>query len=232
MKSRTALLLFVLVAACREDPGSYDYSAHEGLAGQAIEFLPGPTPYVPGVPRLYIDPALYEPVGNERIYPQDGRNTFLFIFDTNNDGTGAFTVNPDGPEFSSDRVQGEESARIIHAGQSFYGLGYFWNRPRDLSQFTTFNLSIKSTSTSTSTFDDISLGFQSGAAFPSTTVAVVVNVSTYGYANDGQWHSLTIPFEDLIREGWDPTSVRLPFSFSGQAGDFGDSFLLDDVYYQ
>lgn len=226
-------LICVAVAACDEDPGSFDYSDHVPLGAQtAGVFLRGPTPYIPGVPRLYISPALYEPAGNERIYPLDGRNTFLFVFDTNGDGSGAFTLNPSGFEFSSERVQGEVSLRIIHAGQTFYGLGYFWYQPRDLSQYSTFNVSLKSTSTSTSTFDDITINFESGARFPSVTVGVTVNATEYGYVNDGMWHSLTIPLDDLVERGWDDTSVRLPFGITGDAGDLGDSFLIDDVYYQ
>ncbi len=227
-----ALLLFGL-AACRADPGSYDYSEHPDIvARNSGEFLPGPTPYDPTVPRLFPVEFFYEPVGNERIYPLNGVNTFLFIFDTAGDGTGQPTLQPI-PVTSSDRVQGSVSTRIVLNGLTFWGFGVFWNAPHDLSQYSTFNISMRSTNEDTETsFDEVTLSFASGAAEPSRPFLLEVPATDYGYVNDGAWHSLTIPLSDLVDAGWDPTSVRTPFAMGGLEGEFGDTLLVDDVYYQ
>lgn len=229
MNARYGLLLFIALVGCREDPGSFDYSSHEGVR-QPVEFLPGPTPYVSDVPRLWLQ-VFYEPAGDERVFPFNADNTFIFAFDTAGDGTGAFTVN-DEDEESSDRVQGEVSNRIVHQGFTFWGLGVFWFQPRDISQYTTFNISLKSTSTAAATFDEITLVFTSGAANPAPTVTSSVGATEYGYVNDGEWHSLTIPISDLEARGFIPFLVRSPLGLGGDEGTLGDSFLIDDVYYQ
>lgn len=232
MNTRYATSILLATVACRADPGTYDYSEHgEIKARNTVEFLPGPTPYVEDVPRLFPVQFFYEPVGDERIYPLNGINTFLFVFDTAGDGTGQPTLQPI-PSYSSDRVQGTVSTRVVHAGLTFWGFGVFWFQPRDVSSYSTFNISLKSTTPSKPTFDDISLSFASGAAEPSRTRLVTVSATDYGYVDDGNWHSLTIPLSDLVELGWDPTSVRSPVGLEGLEGDFGDAFLIDDVYYQ
>ena len=60
-----------------------------------------------------------------------------------------------------------------------------------------------------------------------------VKASDYGYANDGEWHSLTIPLSDFETLGWDIRSVRSPMFFSGATpGQVGETLLVDDVYMQ
>lgn len=232
MKARYAALLLFALVACREDPGTYDYSEHvEIVERNTVDFLDGPTPYVKGVPRLFLAQFFYEPAGSERIFPLNGRDINVFVFDTAGDGTGQFTLEPI-PIESGDRIQGTRSTRIIHAGLTFWGFGVFWDTPHDISQYSTFNVSLKSTSPTKTTFDDMTISFLSGASSPSLTVEAQVNATDYGYANDDDWHTLTIPISDLEAQGWDPTSVRSPMILGGLAGDLGDAFLIDDVYYQ
>lgn len=232
MNARYPALLLLALFACREDPGTYDYSEHVDIkARNTVDFLPGPTPYVPGVPRLFPVQFFYEPVDDERIFPLNGVNTFLFVFDTAGDGTGQQTLQPI-PQVSTDRVQGNRSNRIVHAGLTFWGFGVFWNVPRDISEYSTLNISLKSTAPTKPTFDEITLSFASGAAAPSLPVTVELSATDYGYANDDDWHSMTIPVSDIEALGWDPSSVRAPLILGGLEGDLGDAFLIDDVYFQ
>ena len=144
MKARYAALLLFALVACREDPGTYDYSEHvEIVERNTVEFLDGPTPYVKGVPRLFLGQFFYEPAGSERIFPLNGRDINVFVFDTAGDGTGQFTLEPI-PIESGDRIQGKKSTRVIHSGLTFWGFGVFWDTPHDISQYSTFNISLKS----------------------------------------------------------------------------------------
>ncbi|MEL6183752.1 MAG: hypothetical protein AAFU79_03940 [Myxococcota bacterium] len=184
---------------------------------------------MPGVPRLSFGGS-YEGEFTEQVVI-DGVTSFFFIFDTANDGTGQLTFTT---ETASDRVEGSVSDRIIHAGTGFIGGGVFWYVARDISQYSTLNLSLKS---SDPAFAELSISVASGPDRPADGMndqsqTFTVNASSYGYANDGEWHSLTIPFSDLEQLGWNPASVRSPFSFSGGGGASGENFLIDDVYIQ
>ena len=86
-------------------------------------------------------------------------------------------------------------------------------------------------------FETVNLVVQWGPPRPPDGVGDQVREFTYrandyGYTNDGEWHSLTIPFADLELQGFDPTSVRSPLIFSGGGGTNGEQLLVDNVYMQ
>ncbi len=222
---------FFAMSACRADPGTGDYSSHEGLRdSNTSSFLPGPVPFVPTVPRLALG-GFYEPVGGERVLAENGVDIFYFIFDTAGDGSGQFTYEQ---ETSSDRVQGALSDRLTLSGAGFWGGGFFWFTARDISNFTTLNVSFKA---SAAALADITIAVESGRDRPpmgvgdQTTVATV-NAADYGYVNDGEWHSITIPISDFEAQGFDPSSVRVPVRWGGEASDGGETLLVDDLYFQ
>lgn len=225
-----ALTGLVLIG-CREDAGVGDYSTHGDLRERNLPppFLDGPTPFVPGVPRLGIG-LFYEGPTTDKILV-DAVTSFYFIFDTAGDGSGQLTFSQ---ETSSDRVEGTLSDRIIHGGTGFLGGGVFWYTARNVSQYSTLNLSLKS---SDAAFAEITLSVESGPDRPADGMndaveTFAINASSYGYMNDGEWHNLTIPISDLEALGFNASSVRSPLIFGAGAGASGESFLIDDVYIQ
>ncbi|MEL7367447.1 MAG: hypothetical protein AAFN74_00945 [Myxococcota bacterium] len=232
MKNYIVPFALLAAVACRADPGEADYSSHEGLREQSAppEFLPGPVPFVESVPRLSIG-IFYENGFTERVPVNNGVDTFYFIFDTAGNGTGISTYDQ---ESTSDRVEGQSADRFVHAGTGFWGGGVFWYVARDISTYTTLNVSLKS---SDEAFGDVTIAMESGPDRPpggegDQAIQARVRASAYGYSNDGEWHTLTIPFSDLAGQGFDPRSVRAPIVLLGGAGTSGERLLVDDVYIQ
>lgn len=228
--SRSALLLFLSAGlGCRADPGQADYSDQVGLRERAAgpEFLPGPDPF-DGSPRL--NPGIFYEGGSTESTPIDGVTTAYFIFDTAGDGTGSFTYSQ---ETSSDRVEGTFSDRIIHSGLTFLGGGIFYFVARDFSRYESLNVSLKSED---GAFADVTITVQYGpdrpAMGPDPVTNVGVSANAYGYTNDGEWHTLRIPFSDLIAQGFDASQVRSPFFIQAGGGGSGESLLIDNLYIE
>lgn len=217
-------LLVGAAAACRPDPGIPDYSSHTGLrdrANAAEEELPGPNPYVLGDRRLYIGGG-YEGGRSDEVLINEV-DTFYFIFDTAGDGSGMLTyvLEPDG-----DRIEGKVSDAIILTGAPFWGGGLIWTTARDLSEWTTMYISLKS---SDEAFADFGIVTQSEGAGGGTE-DFRLNASEYGFVNDGEWHNLRIPLEDF--GGLDLGNVRSPLILTDAVqGVGGETLLVDDVYY-
>ena len=226
---RVAIALCFVFAACGDDRPDIDYSSHEGVReATSTDFLPSPVRFDRTIPRLSFG-MFYELASNspnERRILQNNLDSFFFIFDLAGDGTGDFTGDI---EETSDRVQGKFANRFVHGGQSFWGFQVFWALTKDISQYDALYVSLKSSS---ATYADIEVAVQSGPPFPSPTVSAAVRASTYGYVNDGQWHSLRIPVSDLEALGVDLRAVRVPFQLTGDAGEGGELLFIDDVFYQ
>ncbi len=232
--------IWSLAATCREDPGNPDYSSQQGIRERntPLEALPGPVPFVEGVPRLGVG-LFYEGTLTEQVLidpddkcdpepPPEPPPILLCEIDTN------YFIFDDSytQETTDDRVEGVLSDAIILTGFPFWGGGVFWNRARDLSEYTTLTVSLKS---SDDAFENVNISVQSGPDSPGDATAFTVSARTYGYDNDGTWYTLTIPFTDFfIPDGpsFDPTSVRSPFNFGGGFGLPGETLLIDDVYIQ
>lgn len=232
MKRHDQLLLSTLgatliLAGCRVEPGGTDYASQqisdfidESDAGEAM-FLPGPHPYVEGEARLAFGP-FYEGASSESIPVNDVTN-FLFVFDAA--GVSSLEI-----EAVEDRVEGFSADALRLTGAAFWGMSIaFFDRnpgdggtprPEDLSAYSTMFLSLKS---SDGAFGDvrIAIGSSSGEG--------AVQASDYGYANDGDWHSLAIPLADF--GGADVTGIHTPLILGGNGTDAGDELLIDAFYY-
>lgn len=225
-----ALSLILGLTACRADPGTADYSSHEGLLDRDEDsvFLEGPTPFDPSQPRL--DFGGIEGASTESI-EINNVNRFFFVFDTVGDGTGVFTVFI---EQSSDRVEGLGSLLHEHQGTGFWGAGTFWYQAEDVSEYENLYISAKSADPA---FADFNLQIQSGDDRPidpseDEVVEGSVAASSYSYVNDGEWHNLVIPLSDFEAQGVDFRSVRSPLFLSGGAGESGEQLRIDNVFYE
>lgn len=215
------------VAGCRVEPGDTDYASQqpddfivERDAGQEDEFLVGPDPFVTGDTRLTFGP-FYEGAQSAEI-PVDDVNNFFFVFDAG--GMSSLDITT-----SADRIEGFEASDFRHTGAPFWGmsLAFFDGapddggapRPEDLRDYETMHISLKSSS---ATYAQVRVGvaWEGGEAN--------VAASDYGYDNDGQWHTLAIPFADF---GADMSRVTTPLILVGEQGSAGDSLLVDNFYW-
>ena len=213
---RALLLLVVLVtAACRPDPGVPDYSSLANLFGDggAPDAKPGPFPYVTGTRRAAFGP-FYEGGASDRI-PAD----HYYIFS-----------NSYGTQPSDNRVEGLQSDQLDFNGTGFWGGGLFWDKPTSLVGSTTLHVSLLSSDPGLAIIAVRTLYF--GPAPGNAEITVQVKANDYGWANDGKWHSLSIPLADF--RGLDLTRVRSPFTIgndvSGGTARTGETLLIDDVY--
>jgi hypothetical protein len=206
---RAALLAVLFVAVgCRPSPGPNMYGNQEMFGDAGSSGLPGPDPFVPGSERLSVG-VFYESKFSQ-VIPIDNVTTHLYIY------SNTVTITDD-----SDHIEGFASSRVTHNGQGFVGFGVNWDSAKDMSAWTHLHVSFKSSDAIFSTFQ---VGMSNGTP-------VDVDVTKYGYANDGQWHSLVIPMADFV--GVDFATVVAPFVIAGTGDmtDLGQSFLIDDLYF-
>jgi hypothetical protein len=215
---RRALLVavsLVSLAGCRPNPGVPDYSGFRASIGDggAAEVRPGPFPYVMGARRLAFG-VFYEG-GSSRVIPPD--NYFIF--------SNSYSTEP-----SEARVEGLFSDQLEFNGTAFWGGGLFWDQPTSLTGWTTLHVSLLSSDPGLTTIAVRMLYFGPAPANPEVTVQVRAN--DYGWKNDGQWHSLSIPLANF--PGLNLARVRSPFTIgndaTGGTAQLGESLLIDDVY--
>ena len=210
MRALLVVAASAMAVGCRPDPGASRYDQQEPFphADGGDDSLPGPVPYQPGQRRLSIG-AFYES-GASDVVPVDNMASNLYVY------SDTVTLLPD-----PDHIEGKTSTRATHAGLTWWGFGVHWMTPRDLGAWTRLHVSLKSQDAAFATLD---VGMNN--ANP-----VFVHATSYGYANDAQWHSLTIPLADFVAAGLDATQVAAPFVLSGGAGSGGEKLLIDDVYF-
>ncbi len=212
-----ALALAVMLGACRPDPGVPDYSSLQGIAGDggSPEVKPGPNPYVAGARRLAFGP-FYEGGASDRL-PID----HYFIFS-----------NSYGTQPSDERVEGLQSDELDFKGTGFWGGGLFWDKPTDLSGWNTLHVSLSSADPGLATIALRVLYF--GPSPANAEITLQVKANDYGWVNDGQWHSLSVPLADF--RGLDLKRVRSPFTIgndqNGGTAKTGEVLRLDDVYFE
>lgn len=222
---RVWLLGFVaisLAGGCAADLGTPDYS-DQAVPDPINPFPPvPPDPYQPGDDRLAVG-YFYEGGRSETI-PLNTVTTNFFIFVI--DESRPLQTLTTGIDTSSDRAEGNESIEIRLNGSPFWGAGIIWDEPTDLSDWTTMYVSFKSSDPSFARFD-LTLQYGEGEA----ASGVTIDPTAYGYANDGEWHFLQIPFQDAIDRGFDPSNVRSPFIIGAAGGEVGDVLLIDNLYF-
>jgi hypothetical protein len=217
--------LFVIAAssvllagtACREDAGDPDASRLGPIVdppGFFEEPLPGPDPWVEGENRLSMG-IFYEGAYSE-LLPINGTTTHYYIF---LGATGALTYQQVKDE---DRIEGIVSDRILHAGGPWWGGGVHFDVPQDFTRWTTMHLSLKSVSPA---FAEVQVGMSSEDNIES------LDASAYGYAADGQWHSLEIPLADFAELGVDLQAVTDALTLGGLSGTSADALKVDGFYF-
>ncbi len=205
--------LILLLPGCRPDAGPSDYESQEEFIFDAdngsSEFLPGPDPFLAGEERLSIG-AFYEGDSSQLI-PVDDVTTHIYIYD------GTMRLVPD-----SERIEGEESIGIEHAGLTWWGGGVHWDEAGSLDAWATLHISLRSSS---NTFSTIELGMNDDAG------TYTVQATDYGWEPTGEWVTLAIPLADFDAAGLNRDGVRAPLVMLGTAGENGDLLLIDNVYF-
>lgn len=210
-------LAVVALTACRPDPGVPDYSSLEAIFGDggASEFKPGPYPWVEGTRRLAFG-VFYENGASDRLPIDD-----YFIF------SNSYATAP-----SDDRVEGLQSDELAFNGTGFWGGGLFWRAPTDMRGWTTLHVSLRSEDPGLAVIALRTLYF--GPPPGNAEVTVAVRANDYGWVNDGQWHSLSVPLADFVNQGVDLSRMRSPFTIGNDPGGgtakLGEALLIDDVY--
>jgi hypothetical protein len=205
------MVAFALAGGCRPDPGPSRYDAQEPFPHYADAGvpLPGPDPYQPGTKRLSVG-AFYES-GYSDVIPVDNMTSFVYVYSS------TVTLNQD-----PDRNEGLTSTVATHQGMTWWGFGVNWvMTTHDMSAWTKMHVSFKSQDAAFAAFD---IGM-------SNANPVFVHAADYGWANDGQWHVLTIPVADFVKNGLDKTMCQAPFVLNGNAGKVGEQLKLDDLYF-
>jgi hypothetical protein len=220
--TRALLTLSCLLVACRPDPGLPDYSGMAALfdAGSGPQgSLPGPSPYVPGTRRLAFG-IFYESGASETLLVDDAtRHYYIFGLPS---GMSTYTQ-----QSSSDRVEGLHSDEFTFGPTGFWGGGLIWDRPTDLSAYTTMHVSLVSSDSSLAAID---VRMLSGDG-PSPK-NIPLKAGDYGWKNDGLWHHLAVPLADFVAQGIDLKKVRGPFVLGGVNPGNGETLLVDNVYFE
>lgn len=187
--------LGAVLAGCRPDPGAPLYIDDAGVSR----------------PRLSVGVFYSGPASD--VIPIDDATRRVDIFS----GTISAIILD-----NKDRIEGQPSASLVHAGMPWWGMGVDWDAPLDLSRWKTMHVSFKSSSAA---FKDFKVTMNSGKD-------ASVDATAYGYKNDGVWHVLTIPVADFVKAGLDVTATRAPFVLGGGGGAAGESLKLAGLYFE
>ena len=198
---------FSSLSACRSDSGPNDYQSQEYIPDAAMPLM---IALLEGEERLSLG-IFYEGEFTEEVVIDD-LTTHFYIYEE------TFSVISQ----ESDRTEGVRSDLITHRGGPWWGGGVHWDEPRDLSEWTTLHLSLKSTSEA---FSSLEVAMNN-----SDTAQAKVKLQDYGFIANGEWHSVEIPLSDLMDIGLDITQIAAPLVLIGSAGDAGERLLIDAVY--
>ena len=202
--------MLLLLLACRPDPGNPSYPDPAAEETGVVDTgdpnnYPGPDPYAEGEARLSVG-AFYEG-GYSDLLAVDVVSIFYYIY------SNTFTQTVD----SDERIEGYVSDLITVGGQGWWGGGIHSGSAVDLSAWTTVHFSAKS-----ETIDDFDLGIQADGGEGS------VQASSYGFVNDGEWHSMDIPLADFGLSTGTTTGLLL---FIGEGDAEGSTIHFDNLYY-
>ena len=207
----------LLLTSCRTEPGSIEYQTSDFTNPNPfkVESLAGPDPFVAGERRLSFG-VFYEGDASE-FYTVDDATVFYYIYQL--EATGEATY---GQAFDTDRIEGEQSVRWTHRGLGWWGGGIHFAAARNLSGYKALNVSFKSSGAG---FALVDIGMESEAG------NATLNLSDYGYTNDGEWYTVSIPLLDFEDAGVDLTAVTIPFMFGGGNAEAGESIRMDNLYF-
>jgi hypothetical protein len=204
-----ALFPVVLVlVACRPELGPAAYPDFEPWTDPDDPFLEGNDPYELGEDRLSIG-RFYESEASEVVVIDDTVNHYYIYENT-------YADTP-----SDDRIEGLVASRLVLLDLPWWGGGVHWDSPRDLSDWTTYHLSLKATDP---VFEAFEIGMVGG------DVEGRVAAVDHGFAADGEWHDLVIPLADLTASGVDLSRVTVALLLISDAATPGAELLLDNVY--
>lgn len=200
----------IALAGCRPDPGAPSYPDEEAVLDDTggITLPQGPDPYEEGEDRLSL--GLFYESGYSELVEINDLDTHYYIY------SDTYTQGVD----TQDVVEGRESTIIEHSNVGWFGGGITWDSGRDLSDWTTLYVSMRS---SDAGFADIALHLVGG-------VEATVDLVDYGWTPDGQWHHLSVPLADLEAGGANLTAVTGPFVLIGAGGADGDTLKIDNLY--
>lgn len=204
----TGLVCTLTVMACRPQRGPAQYPEITPYIDTASPLLLGFTPYTPAVQRLSLG-AFYEGEATE-VVPIDSTTTHLYIYE-----------NTFSTSVSDDRVEGLQSTVGTVGNVGWWGGGIHWDSPRDVSNYNTLHLALKSSDPSA---EALEVGMGGGG------VEARVLVSDYGFVADGEWHAIRVPTADLVALGVDLASVGVAIQFIGSGENPGSETFIDDVY--
>ena len=224
MKTFSPLFVLTLaLGACSADPEEGPNYEDTGTAssdtgtGPDVEFYPGSEPYSEGTERLSIG-IFYEGAASEQIEVDD-TTTHYYIYSDEFTNQVTYETYPD----TEDRLEGYLSDVIVHAGGDWWGGGVHWDTATDLSAWDTLHLSLKSADSGFSVTD---VAMQSSGGTEGK-----LTLSNYGFATDGEWHSLQIPLADFESTGLNLSAVTAPFVLVAAGGSSGEELRIDEVYF-
>ena len=172
--------MFILLLACRPDPGNPSYPDYEALQQDTAvgDEYAGPDPFVAGEKRLSL--GIFYEGGYSDIVEIDAGIASYYIWEN------TYDVIP-----SSDRIEGALSDSLVKRDSSLWmGGGILWEPGGDLSEWTHLNVSLKS---SQSEFLALTIGMEDVSG-----VAANLNAIDYGFNTDDAWHHISIPLSDLV----------------------------------
>jgi len=192
------------------DPDYPDFT--DALAGieETSTFVEPPNPFIPGSNRLSIGIFYDGPYSD--IILLDDTTTHFYIYE------GTFDIKN---EYQLVR-EGLRADAIIGVGTPWLGGGVSWDEAKDLSDWSTMHVSLRSDSAQ---FNDIKLEIEAGRVLR-------VELSEYGFVADGEWHELTIPLESLRDRGADLSAVTRPFVLIGGNISVGTRLIVDNLYFE
>jgi len=207
---RRALPVFLVLAACRPDPGAPHYAAPDVWDPSAddADFY-GDDPFEAGDERL--DIGLFYEGGSSEQVPIDDLTTHFYVYEN------TFSVG-----VSDDRVEGYVADSIEPTGNAWWAGGIHWDAARDLSHWTRLHLSVK---TRDAAMADFQLGMNGGGTEGR------VSLSSLGFAADGEWHTFNVSLQSFVDAGVDLSSVTVPLLIAGENSPAGDALLIDDLYF-
>ena len=169
----------------------------------------GPDPYEEGEDRLTLG-LFYEMESSEN-YLIDNTTRFFYIWSQTFD---VFAAN--------DFIEGYAADTIVVNDLEWWGGGIFWSEEADFSEWTTMNVSFKSS-------DEELTGLEVGMGQGDGEILHWFSAEEYGFTHDNEWHNLSIP----IASAWDvidPTRIQMPFNIRGN-GPEGVEVLIDNLYF-